>query len=756
MVKGNIQEAVKRNLTDLSDREVQTTVEEFMGTELKPISVLGAFFGAAFGVGTFAAESALLPDVGKLTAALTSTAVCAFVGWLTNVVAIRMIFRPYRHWKLAGGKLPFTPGVIPKQKARFAKSMARFVDQRLLNPETVSRLFNERSEAMKQSILAALAKDNYQMLGELVERNRERIVDGALQQAAQFVAAQQGKIVELLTDYLKTMDLTDWDVSGILDRGRREIMQKAQQSREFLAERLLNLLNRDRTLGQVLPSFIMPMLQEFIAAKTEASFETALRMLSDGKKIDAIIQRFSVSFNAIMEKRLSELIPMDERRRINRLIWEQLTEQIASPSSRRQFYQYFNEKFLGEVNEDKPIGELFGGKLLRNFQNGAAHIVTNFERFVEGKMMESEAEISAAIIANIHANMSAGGLKSMVFPIANWALKIDGSVRDSIHCLFQTKIPGFLNAKASDIEQIVRKVMNDKIAPCKLKDLGLTLESAGIESMINSVSSVGAVRDSMKRLIDQVMNSLYEIKINKFLTLIAVKDLRDLQRNFSEEVALLTYELGGVLVDAERRDRLKTEFVTAFMQVWDRLIAPLKVRTLTAGMDRDTIAPTLERILTRICASDGWDRTLGQFLTHLVAQIQSMGPETLINFAEANNSLTALLQQLAPEDGFASPLKEVLAGKLRIAVGEANRIFPPELKDFCAKIILESFLFSLRAHFLKLFNTIDIKQVTEDEVNQMTPEVLETMFYSFAGRYFKQLELYGVWGGVFGLLSLIG
>ena len=43
-----------------------------------------------------------------------------FIGWFTNYLAIKMLFRPYKEIRVFGIKLPFTPGLIPKEKERIA------------------------------------------------------------------------------------------------------------------------------------------------------------------------------------------------------------------------------------------------------------------------------------------------------------------------------------------------------------------------------------------------------------------------------------------------------------------------------------------------------------------------------------------------------------------------------------------------------------------------------------------------------------
>ncbi|MBU4541424.1 MAG: DUF445 family protein, partial [Firmicutes bacterium] len=43
------------------------------------------------------------------------------IGLITNGIAIRMLFRPLKAIRVFGLTLPFTPGLIPKEKERIAK-----------------------------------------------------------------------------------------------------------------------------------------------------------------------------------------------------------------------------------------------------------------------------------------------------------------------------------------------------------------------------------------------------------------------------------------------------------------------------------------------------------------------------------------------------------------------------------------------------------------------------------------------------------
>jgi len=61
----------------------------------------------------------------------------AVIGFITNVVAIRMLFRPLKEVRVLGVRLPFTPGILPKQRGRLAQSIGGMVERELLTPEIV-------------------------------------------------------------------------------------------------------------------------------------------------------------------------------------------------------------------------------------------------------------------------------------------------------------------------------------------------------------------------------------------------------------------------------------------------------------------------------------------------------------------------------------------------------------------------------------------------------------------------------------------
>ena len=63
----------------------------------------------------------------------------AVIGYITNDIAIRMLFRPHQAKYFMGIHIPFTPGIIPKEKARIAGAIGKAVSENLMNREVLEK-----------------------------------------------------------------------------------------------------------------------------------------------------------------------------------------------------------------------------------------------------------------------------------------------------------------------------------------------------------------------------------------------------------------------------------------------------------------------------------------------------------------------------------------------------------------------------------------------------------------------------------------
>ena len=76
------------------------------------------------------------------------------IGSITNDIAIRMLFRPHKAKYIFGWRIPFTPGIIPKEKGRIAAAIGGAISQNLMNQEVLEK--NLLSDEMMAKLEASI------------------------------------------------------------------------------------------------------------------------------------------------------------------------------------------------------------------------------------------------------------------------------------------------------------------------------------------------------------------------------------------------------------------------------------------------------------------------------------------------------------------------------------------------------------------------------------------------------------------------
>ena len=61
------------------------------------------------------------------------------IGYITNDIAIRMLFRPHKAKYVFGIHIPFTPGIIQKEKGRIAEAVGGVISENLMNKDVLER-----------------------------------------------------------------------------------------------------------------------------------------------------------------------------------------------------------------------------------------------------------------------------------------------------------------------------------------------------------------------------------------------------------------------------------------------------------------------------------------------------------------------------------------------------------------------------------------------------------------------------------------
>jgi uncharacterized membrane protein YheB (UPF0754 family) len=84
--------------------------------------------------------------------------VCAFIGWLTNYLAIRMLFHPKRPVRVFRWTWQ---GLFPKRQKELARNLGHLVEQELVNHQDIRRAINDPSFLVQLRLMISASVERF-------------------------------------------------------------------------------------------------------------------------------------------------------------------------------------------------------------------------------------------------------------------------------------------------------------------------------------------------------------------------------------------------------------------------------------------------------------------------------------------------------------------------------------------------------------------------------------------------------------------
>jgi len=131
----------------------------------------------------------------------------AVIGYITNYIAIKMLFRPLEPKYLFGHQLPFTPGIIPRRKAQFAEALGRAVFDKFFNWDDLELVFtsDEFADKVATEIVAELRSDKkLDSLENLVSMRTADNIEQLIKQKMQGIFKDDKSISSMISIGIKS------------------------------------------------------------------------------------------------------------------------------------------------------------------------------------------------------------------------------------------------------------------------------------------------------------------------------------------------------------------------------------------------------------------------------------------------------------------------------------------------------------------------------------------------------------------------
>ncbi len=233
------------------------------------------------------------------------------IGFITNDIAIKMLFHPRKPIYLGKIKLPFTPGLIPKERERVAKAIGKTISNRFLDVETLKKAFT--SEEMMEKIKHGLEK--------IIDDNRtnEETVEDVLLKYTTYDMTE--KIISVIRDDITELIHTKLTSSGFGESISKSVIYKIKEKIDNFTFGVLsgifddNLVNRTaKSIGEVINQTVADNSKEIISNLIDNEIERVKECKVCGiiekyeEKIPLFISFVLSTYQRIIEENLESVL----------------------------------------------------------------------------------------------------------------------------------------------------------------------------------------------------------------------------------------------------------------------------------------------------------------------------------------------------------------------------------------------------------------------------------------------------------------
>lgn len=240
---------------------------------------------------------------------LVGPIVGAVIGYGTNWLAIKMLFRPLKPIKIGNFTLPFTPGIIPKRQNKLAVAIGEMIGNHLFTKEDMQQMLlcEEIENEVVKKILMLL-------------RSEDTVKKFCLDNIEQEMYEEKRENLEIwISEQIK---------NGLLEAGIGEII--ALEGGNII---------REKVIGSMLKMFVTDGLIRSIVEPLGSQVEDYLQEHGNEKIIP------------VVEKRVKEL----EEKQIKDVISNIVTNEEELENKIKEIYRKFILNYVGQLLEKFDI-----------------------------------------------------------------------------------------------------------------------------------------------------------------------------------------------------------------------------------------------------------------------------------------------------------------------------------------------------------------------------------------------------------------
>ena len=476
----------------------------------------------------------------------------AVIGYITNWLAIKMLFRPREAKYIFGMKLPFTPGLIPKEKSRIANKVGETVGTHLLNSDSLSKAlkddkikakFNEvakekinqiinSNSTLENSLKNTLGENYYALKGNMIDNIAKTILESIQEEEfknkvkfyiVDSIKERLNKNPEKIIDFINSNKFREVIINTLEEEKTRDIIGKA------LLKEVKTLEKEDLTIEEVIPENIKPYIEEYVKSQKDTLVDIIKNLLRD----DEVSYTIKSAINDNIPSIVSMFLSGD-------VIYGKLVSLVDKSLSEEENKEYICDAALAFVHESmkKKVSDV-----INNVGEEKLEVISDALGDKISKKLNTEENIDS-IISKLNCKISSfNSYEEIIKVLFN---DYENILIDNIDSMISQIVNN--NQLSGEISKIIEKVF-DKFLQNSLNDICYNKQNLenSIMSILDNLYNDFVENKSAKVLEIVDISSIVEEQINAFEVDYAEEIIIGIANKELKAITWLGALLGGIL-----------------------------------------------------------------------------------------------------------------------------------------------------------------------------------------------------------------
>lgn len=739
ILEGNIAKVVEENIKSLSNEEVLEMMQEFMGSKLKPLTILGACFGGIVGLALgFSLDTHTIFNFNNLPLILGSMGIYALLGYITNVFAIFFIFRPYK--PLFGFK--WFHGVIPKQIPVLAKAMGNIVSNNLLNQESINNMIINNELKLKKDFINNIENDDYRVLKTYFSENSDQIVNNSTRYIIKYLRDNNSMLATKFTDEVLKFSLKNIETSIFVQVFAKIFTEKINDSSQSISKFIASNFKSSKSIKELSDELSINTIENRINSIIENEVLKFIDKFSNNTYLISVIKNNSNKIDELITKQLNDVVPDTTKLAVENFLYNFISEYLFSRGKQRSLSNYVITEITTILNNNDSIDELFGGRFIELVNFNMSTILEKIDESVQNWLISYRDEINESVTKHVVEELT------VVQQVGYKAINGDKLIRETVYRIIEKKLPEFISQKMESLNNDFNNFFVN-FGKIRLKDAKLELRKEELQDYLSEVFESKEIEIKTRRFIHVVMGYFYEFKTYRVFDILGIKSTQDIINKYKDIFILVnngTYNTIDV-----RKDKIVFDVSMLINKFITKEILSNKVRNLTLGITGDQIDRSVKNLLSTLNQNDFLYNNLTQLIDAVLLNLVKLPINEIFDDLYLKQDMKKLIKKLTIDREFEEGIYHSIHNLFTLTTNDFTVIIDNDLKLIILHNIIDSTYDVVKVNLVDILKAVDFKEVTIREISSMEPQKIKQLFYSFGGKYFHKLEYYGVFGGIFAI-----